>query len=163
MDDDNGLMYYVLNWFVVRMPFIIIYFLILFTFVYAQLSLTDNTFDVETEIYTTRLLSSPNSFTYLDPYTQRAYPGIIDIKQFDDAIINEVIDTSKNQIAGKLTLAYDNQSNDIFLNKKYYERWQPYLGFKKYNQYVKWFYVLVEENNKQTPATLRIELVRPNE
>lgn len=40
--------------------------------------------DADAEIFNQRVLSSRQGISYVDPYTNRVYPGVIDIEKFND-------------------------------------------------------------------------------
>lgn len=53
--------------------------------------------NVETTVLINRFLNSPDCFVYVDEETGRAYPGIIDIKKFDDNQIKKCYSTSEDK------------------------------------------------------------------
>lgn len=65
----------------------------------------------EDEIIINRFFSSPTCFVYEDPYTGRAYPGIIDKEKFTQKqLINCYNNPKKNNVKLKIT---DNKQNQL--------------------------------------------------
>jgi len=51
----------------------------------------------------------------------------------------------------------------LYLNKKWYDRWEPLTTFKGYTKKLKWRYVLIDTGDRIIPGLLRIDVVMAGE
>lgn len=83
---------------------------------------------VELDIFNQRLLTSPNGLSYYDPLSNRVYPGIIDINNFNsEELLNDRIIYKDPQIASKIILIdkSSNKQSTAYYNKNQFENWNP--------------------------------------
>ncbi len=92
---------------------------------------------VEAQLFEHYLFYSPNSLSYTDPYTGRIYPGVLDVRNFDEEILNEAANfgETNNMVAANITLKSSRRITitgdmtkqevvaSVIYNKKKYERW----------------------------------------
>lgn len=52
--------------------------------------------NLESEVYESMLLYSPNCFAYEDPITKRVYSGTIDLKKFNELTLRNCIPNARN-------------------------------------------------------------------
>ena len=96
-----------------------------------------DTSKVEAQLFEHYLFYSPNSISYSDPYTGRIYPGVLDIKNFDEERLNKAANFGEinNMVAANITLRSASQINlagdlekpeivaSVVYNQEKYERW----------------------------------------
>lgn len=127
-----------------------------------------DTKDAEAAVLINRILFSPNGISYHDEELDRAYPGIIDLKRFNDYVINKSIALPENRIiAAKLTLSYINgtEIRTAFFDEDLYTKWSPMTrvrGPGGKTKIVKVISVLVKDGNVLKKATLKFEVIVPN-
>ncbi len=102
---------------------------------------------LENYLITQRFLNSPSCFIFQDKDTGRAYPGIIDLKKFNQEYLNKCYDTKDTNVkAYRLSLSYED--NKITISTK---NWEGFLKKGETKQ------VFVREDDKITKAELFIE------
>jgi len=130
--------------------------------------------ETQSKLFVNRLIYSPNTISFVDPNTQRSYPGIIDyaiIKDkgyFRDRIENAIHIDNNLLIAAKITVTIDKEEDEIIsiiFNDLWYKRWKPVAmmsgiegpgGVDKFD-YSK--YMLVKEGSTFYPAILDVEVL----
>jgi len=154
----------ILNYSILRILFIALLFYIIYLFAYSQIKINIDIEDTKSLIFVKRLLYSPNSISYTDPITGRTYPGIIDLERFDPTIPEKAFNFSKNNLAAKIELTNleNNEKKEIYLNKKWYDRWEPLTKFEQYKKTIKQRYVLINDKGKLKKGLLRIDVVLSN-
>ncbi|MFH0875485.1 MAG: hypothetical protein V1859_06090 [archaeon] len=120
--------------------------------------------NVVNKVFEKRFLYSDTLFVYKNDAIGRVYPGIIDIKKFDEQHINEAFVFEKSYIAAKCTLknSRTNEKKELYLNKKWFDRWYPYTAFEEYDKYTLRRFVLIENEGKFDSGLLEIEVVYSN-
>lgn len=128
-----------------------------------------NVSELEDEIFLMRTLYSPTAISYLEPETNRLYPGIIDLDNFNSERLNKSMYLAKGDIpfASNLKLISIN-------NEKLAEAYYNPIGYKHWVSYVEYpgpgrteittkkrFYVLVEDNGEIKPAVLEFIIIKP--
>lgn len=153
-----------LNYSILRILFIALLFYIVYLFAYSQIKVNIDIDDTKSLIFVKRLLYSPNSIAYTNSITGRTYPGIIDLDRFNSATLEKAFNFSKNNIAAKIELTdlEGNEKKEIYLNKKWYDRWEPLTKFEQYKKTIKQRYVLINDNGKLKKGLLRIDVVLSN-
>ena len=130
---------------------------------------TLNVQEVQSEVFTNRLLYSPNGILYLHPDTKQTVFAVID----PNKITNENIDRLMNYteeffIAGQISL-FDENNNLVALathNNRTFNRWLPIArgtssgsgGVKELNRTT---YVQYVEDNKIKTGTLFVTVLQP--
>lgn len=154
-----------LNYTFLRLTFIIIFFYTIYAFASYG---TKTTLDIQKTkdlLFTERIIYSPSAFIYTNPVTKRSYPGIIDPERFNQEVLDKALNYSKNNIAAKLTLKNldNNETKEIYLNKKGYDRWEPLTKFEQYNKNTEERYVLIKNKERLSKGLLEVEVVASNE
>lgn len=160
----KGVSFKILNYSILRILFIALLFYITYLFAYSQIKVNIDIDDTKSMIFVKRLLYSPNSIPYTNPVTERTYPGIIDIERFNPTTLENAFNFTKNNIAAKIELTNleNDEKKEIYLNKKWYDRWEPLTKFKQYKKTIKQRYVLINNNGKLEKGVLRIDVVLSN-
>jgi len=119
-----------------------------------------NISDAESELFIQRLLYSPHGISFYDPYSNRVYPGIIDLDNLD--LINKSVFYGEEQkhIGAKLSI-YDINNNllaERIYNNVVYRRIAQ-EGKGGVDVYRKKLYVLVKNESKQISGRLNAEVV----
>ena len=132
--------------------------------------------EAEASLASSRIIYSPNIISYLDPDTNRAYPGIIDIDKykalksgFPNSMDTETMTYGQENrlIASKLILKNleSNQEDIIFYNKESYEFWEPRAlptvqgGSGSVKAFAEQRYVLIKDGNKLSRGVLNINTI----
>ncbi|MBU0536130.1 MAG: hypothetical protein KKE20_04140 [Nanoarchaeota archaeon] len=102
---------------VVILSFVIPITAMIFAVFVTGFQIKSNTYmaDVEDTIIQTRFFNNPDCFAYQDPDTGRVYPGIIDIRKFNQAIMDSCYSVPKNYLSGYFRL----ELKDIDRNQEY--------------------------------------------
>lgn len=160
----KGVSFKILNYAILRILFIALLFYITYLFAYSQIKVNIDIDDTKSLIFVKRLIYSPNSISYTDPVTERIYPGIIDIERFNPATLENTFNFTKNNIAAKIELTNleNNEKKEIYLNKEWYDRWEPLTKFKQYKKTIKQRYVLINNNGNLEKGVLRVDMVLSN-
>lgn len=161
----KGISFKVLNMALFRLLFITILFFALYLFSTSLIKTNISTRDIRNLIIFNRILYSPSSISYNDGYVDRFYPGIIDINKFNDSTLTKAFDYGENKIAIRLELTNleNNEIKEVYLNKKWYDRWGPLTKFEQYEKKIKWRYVLIKDKDALHKGLLRIDMVIVNE
>jgi len=119
---------YILTWMIFTTLMLIIIFGSLIVFTDRALNPKRDTFSLQASLLSQRLLSSPNSLSYVDPVTGRAYPGIIDAAKLRDPDLEQALAETvwydEPAIGAKLIIG----TRTVYYNKAYYDRYQPLVG-----------------------------------
>jgi len=83
---------------------------------------------LEADIFVSRLLYSPNGFTYVDPDTRRPYPGIIDLDKFNAETVVKAIDYGEDHIAARIMLE---SGKEFIYNQDESDKWAPLSFIQK--------------------------------
>ena len=150
-----------LNYAFFRMVFMTILLFTLYLFASSQIKTNIDVKGIKTTIFVNRLLYSPNSISYRDPVTDRVYPGVINTDNFNENTLNKAFNYDKNPVAARLELKNleTNETIEAYLNKEWYDRWEPLTKFEQYEKTIKWRYVLIKDNEKFIQGLLRIDTV----
>ena len=129
---------------------------------------------VEADILVNRILLSQNGISYYDESVKRLYPGVIDLKKFQEIGKGNpnTLDTgiitygSDNPIiSAKITLKQASKEDiSIFYNKDRFDKWEPRAlpgikGAGAFNSFKDKKYVLVKEGDVIFPAVLEFFVV----
>jgi len=161
----KALSYKMLNYTFLRLAFIVIFFYTIYAFASYGTKTTLNIQKTKDLIFMERTVYSPSSFIYTNPITQRSYPGIIDSERFNSEVLEKAFNYTQNNLAARFELInLDNdEQKEIYLNKKWYERWQPLTKFEQYDKDVKERYVLIKNKEKLSNGLLKFKVVISNE
>jgi hypothetical protein len=128
---------------------------------------------VEADVVMGSMLSSPAAAGYVDPFTGRYFPQMIDLDKFNnEQFMNALSHPSNNIVAAALTL---NDSagmpiKTIFYNEQWYERWEPVASFTMVqgikgigaiDVYSKTFPVIIKDGEGLKAGTIDIRLLMP--
>jgi len=120
---------------------------------------------VEAEVMFNRLMYSPNGFTYTDPLTHRAIPGVIDLEKFTSENIDKSIKFGKPRAAARLVLYRDGaEMKNASLNGQWLRRWSPRIGFAGPGASVlleKEFPVVYKDGEEFKTGLLKVNVVVP--
>ena len=92
--------------------------------------------NTETTVLINRFLNSPDCFAYVDEETGRAYPGIIDIKKFNDEQIKKCYSATDDK---SYSFRFELQSTNIDFKDYSTPNWGA-RRFNKISQYVLVYY-----------------------
>ncbi len=115
--------------------------------------------EAESELFVQRLLHSPHGISYFDPYSNRVYPGIIDLDNFD--LLNKSVFYGEQKQIGAKFIVKDLNNKDLaenIYNDIVYRRIAQ-EGKGGVDVLRKSIYVLVKDDSKQIPAILNMEVV----
>jgi hypothetical protein len=160
----KGAGFKILNYSFLRILFIALLFYIVYLFAYSQIKVNIDTDDTKALIFVKRILYSPNSISYVEPITGRAYPGIVDPENFKPDALDSAFNITTTGIAAKIELTNleDGNQKEIYLNKKWYDRWEPLAKFSRYEKIIKKRYVLINDEGELKKGLLRIDVVLAN-
>jgi len=125
---------------------------------------------LEADVLKSRILYSKNCISFYDSDIDRSYPGIIDIKKFNEDTLNNCIyfkDENRN-IAAKLILA-DSKNQEIktiYYNEVWYENWLPLIsipgpgGSKSFSSDLNM--VMKDETGAFKDVFLNLQIIIPN-
>jgi len=129
----------------------------------------------QSKLFFNRLIYSPNTISYVDPNTQRSYPGIIDHKIIDDVgsfrdRIENAIHLGNNRLlAANITIVFEKDDQEIkksiIFNDMWFKRWEPLSlmsdieGPGGVDRFDYSRYMLVKEGTSYYPATLAVEVL----
>jgi len=131
---------------------------------------------IEAGVFRNYLLYSPSGISYHDIYTNRVYPGVIDINKINSQQMEDAASfgSQNNAIAAKITLmdtskeSSNNLVKSAYYNKQQYDNWLPLsgAGFSGVGTVMKAdnsSYVLyVDDNGDTHPGILLTEILVPN-
>ena len=129
-----------------------------------------NTQRLEAEVLKDRVLYSKNCISYYDSEIDRSYPGIIDIKKFNEATLNDCLyfKEENRNIAAKIMLTtsknYDYKT--IYYNQNWYDSWYPLVsipgpgGTKAFAYTIN--VLVLSETNELKDYFLNFEILVPN-
>jgi hypothetical protein len=113
----------------------------------------------ESELFVQRLLYSPHGISFYDPYSNRVYPGIIDLDNLE--LINQSIFYGEQKHIGAKLIVKDLGNNilaeNIYNNIVYRRIAQEGRGGVDVLR--KSLFVLVKNESGQIPGTLAMEVV----
>ncbi len=119
----------ILNYTFWRLLFISIIFLFLYLFVASKINAKIELDDLRANIFSMRVLTSSNGVAYSSEYNSRIYPGIISLKDFKDDTLSGSFFNDSDRFSANIILqntgnnAGNNTQRDIYLNKKWFERY----------------------------------------
>jgi len=126
-----------------------------------------DTSDAEAEIMASRILFSPNGFTYCD---KACHPGIIDYDIASNAtMMNERFSKALNYTARKTPILVFNSnlsdstgqkiSSTYFPSEDEYQKFISLSSYPQFKHVQKSYYVLYHQGNSLKPGTLAIDMV----
>jgi hypothetical protein len=145
-----------------RLPYLALIFII---FVYINNNLTVqglNSNKIDQEIITNRIINS--ALVYTDPYTKRPYPGIIDFEKAEQEYFNRHFELENEQkMAAKveISLLSGEVIKEVYMNEKWYERWNPYSSFEKYEKSISKKNIIIFREEKFVPGIIKIHVIAP--
>ena len=123
---------------------------------------------VEVEVLFNRLMYSPNSIMYMDNFTGRVYPGIINLDNFTNETLDRAINYSyERHIAAKLELYDFNKQlvSTAYLNGLWYNRLEPLTQLKGpggTKLFIKTTPIVYRKNNINFAGFLKVRIIIPN-
>ena len=155
-------------WELVLLLFLLTVVLVFFFIIkwFANISLDTKKAEAETLI--NRFFYSPSCFSYDNGV--RSYPGIVDIKRFNEKVLEDTIRIDKNrEVAARISildLGGKRIAGPLYYNKKWYERWEPVASFKgegAATRHIESRYILIKDGDRPlTPAILWFKVLIPN-
>jgi len=138
------------------MYFLAVLFYLTFAFLFFSFFISSNITsantipaNVKTTVLINRFLNSPDCFAYVDEETGRAYPGIIDIKKFDDDKMSKCYSTNDdNSYSFRFELTSTNIGNKVCSTPNY--------GVRKFNKISQ--YILIYDGVNIYSGTLLISI-----
>lgn len=169
--------YEMLMW-VPRVIFLVVVMFVIMTLIKTYVTTTIDVSELQANVFTNRLLYSPNGISYLDQEINRIMPGIIDIEKFKqekDAKENFLeknifYGNNNREIAAKLKLDNLNEKQEyiLFYNEKFFEE-QSIIADSGFTEgpggarkYTKIYDVVIYDQIDHSQGVLRIEVVIPN-
>ncbi len=162
-------------------PRIIFLVIIMFAVMFIVRSYVTTTIDVselKANVFANRVLYSPTGMAYLDPDTNRAYPGVVDIEKFKLQITEKFLEKAvyygeKNQELGARFLLKnldENEETEVFYNEDFFKEQKKIAdsgpvfteGPGGVRAYTKNYDVLILKNKVLHKGILTIEVVVPN-
>ncbi|MBW2981375.1 hypothetical protein KY343_00715 [Candidatus Woesearchaeota archaeon] len=136
---------------------IVVFSIVLLVATYFKLEMAVS--EAENELFIQRLLYSPHGISFYDPYSNRIYPGIIDLDNLD--LLNKSIFYGEQKhIGAKLSI---NDLNNSLLAERVYNdivyRRIAQEGKGGVDVLRKSLYVIVRNESRQIPGTLAMEVV----
>ena len=156
-----------------RIIFIIVIMFLVMTLVRSYVSTVIETSDIKADLFSNRLIYSPNSISYYDGSIKRAYPGIIYLAKFnsDDFLDKSIYYGEKNrEIGAKVVLKdfSDGKEYTLFYNKNFFSEQKRLAdaglteGPGGAKSYTKKYNILVMKDNLLNNGTLTIDIAIPN-
>ena len=140
------------------MYFLAVLFYLAFAFLFFSFFISSNITsantipaNVKTTVLINRFLNSPDCLAYEDEETGRAYPGIIDIKKFDDNQIKKCYSTSEDK---SYSFRFELESSNPDFKKKVCST--PNFGARRFNKISQ--YVLIYDGENIYPGILLISI-----
>ena len=161
----KGISFKILNMALFRLMFIVIILFVLFLFSTSLIRTNVDVSDIRDLVFFNRVFYSPSSISYTDDYIGRTYTGIVDINRFNDDTLTRAFNYTENKIAMRLELtnSENGEVKDAYLNKEWYERWEPLTSFEQYEKKIKWRYVMIKDGDSLYKGVVRIDMVIVNE
>ena len=156
-----------------RIIFIIIIMFLVMTLVRTYVATAIETSDIKANLFSNRLIYSPNSISYYDEPIKRAYPGIIDPAKFGSAdfLDKSIYYGEKNkEIGAKVVLKdfSDGKEYALFYNNNFFSEQKRIAdaglteGPGGAKSYTKKYNVLVLKEGSLNNGMLTIDIVIPN-
>lgn len=116
------------------------------------------THDTEFYIAHTKTLYSPTGLAYQSLNTGRTYPGIINLEDINETVLNESI---TRRIPTRITLIAMNKTmiKQVYYDEERYKLLEPLTFAQQYDLLNKTHLILLKEGEQIKPAILRIEMV----
>ncbi len=149
---------------IARLPFIAL-LLIIFSYIAANFSATAiDAYRSNDQILIKRVLYSPTALAYQDPETLRVYPGIIDLSKATQENIDSAFVLNVSYIAAKVEIKtiVGTTLHELYINKVWYDRWNPYSSYEQYDKEVFKQYVLLRNGDALNRGLVRIHVISPN-
>jgi hypothetical protein len=118
-----------MGYWMVRILFVVLLLFSMYFVVQIYESKFLDTAETEAMIFKHYMIYNPNALPYRDPYSNRVYPGIVDVNNFNTARLDAAANFGKinNMIAAKIVLF--NMSGvvvaDAYYNEERYYDWEP--------------------------------------
>jgi len=115
-------------------------------------------YDTEFYILNTKILYSPTGLAYQSLVSGRAYPGIIELEEFNEANLNS---SMTRNIPTKLRLMNLDKSliKELYYDKEGYNLLEPLAFSKQYDTINKTYYVLINDKGENKQGLLNVEMV----
>ena len=119
-----------------------------------------NVQDAEAGVLINRILYSPNGLVYTDNQINRVYPGIIDIENFNETILEKAI-SPVPYMGAKLDLVMAEQTKTIKYNEKVYDKLYVYKDVREggSKEIIQNIHVLVKVRDIFVPGVLKMSVV----
>lgn len=151
----------ILNMSIWRLLFILIMFTTIFQFASKVIQLTVDVNDIKATVFENRVFYS-GAIASVDYETGRIHADTIDFNKFSqEGVLDDAFNYSGSRIAAKLELRNLETENvtEQYMNKVWYERWEPLTSFRGYSKVLKWRYVLIDQGGEISPGVMRTEVV----
>ena len=128
----------------------------------------ESTLELEIDGISERLYFT--GLAYIDPVSERIYPGEIDLSKFNEDYIKNTLcydkqncETNKH-VALKINLTYSNQEKIVIINKREYRNWKVLAdsklkGFGKVEQKTFTYPVIVKTKNENQEGIINTNIL----
>lgn len=161
---------------VIRLMYYNIVFFVLLIMIFSFMAMRVELKEVESRTYINRVLFSQDSVFYYDEKLERTYPGIVDVKKFNEETLNlsmdfrSAIENENTYLAMCLNITYQKLGMENLVacyNSKWYNRFLPRAGKRGKGGAQMWqedYFVLVrDEQGNLEPGTMNVRLLMPND
>lgn len=161
-----------------RMVVLLFVTLMLWVFVSYFVKINIDIDKVEAEVFMQGLINSPNGLSYVNPVTNRLYPGVIDFSNYNSGKIQDQLNqafyfTENNYIAAQIHLLDLNGNPYSSIEPKYYNEKEKFrmwyglgnAGFSGQGSakvFEKVYPVIILNNQKKENGLLKIIVAIPN-
>ena len=124
-----------------RILFISMVFVFVYLLVASVLHTKIDVYDLRASLYANRLLSN-SQYTYSSEYTGRVYPYVINSNYLAD------FENNQSRFAASLVVEPKGKvGQEVFVNKKWFDRYYPLAKFDKYHGYLYWSIINVKNES----------------
>ncbi len=153
-----------------------IVFFVLLIMIFSFMAMRVELKEAEARAYLNRVIFSQDSIYYYDDELERSYPGIVDIKKFNDNTLNlsmdfrSAIESENTYLAMSLNITYQRPGMEnavAYHNGKWYDRFLPRVGKRGKGGARMWqedyFVTVMDEQGNLEPGTMNVRLLMPND
>ncbi|HLC61469.1 MAG TPA: hypothetical protein VJI52_00445 [Candidatus Nanoarchaeia archaeon] len=158
-----------------RILFLVVLMFAIMLLIRSFVNTTIDSSELQANVFANRVLYSTNAISYVDPDTQRVYPGIVDLDKLKSAISDKSLEKSisygkKNLEIGAKFSVNDMKENkiDFFYNEDFFREQEKIAGsgFTEgpggAKLYVKNYNIIVQKGSVLTNGVLTMSIVIPN-
>jgi hypothetical protein len=150
----------ILNYGFWRLVFISTAFLVIYLLAASKTNITIDVGDLKATLFSQRVVNSANGITSNSDYSSTYSPGIISSARFSDEIVSRQFNDSSDKFSASILVENIDAGtqDEVFVNKRWFERYYPLAKFEKYDSSIRWRYVLIE-NTTMSKGRMLIKTV----